>query len=298
MSNGVAAAATELHTLPTSAEAEGSALTIVEVAVDDHCVAHCWTPVNNELLAKLIAIIAMGQAAHAARIITGLSPAGPVLNLEALRAAAKASLCVVAETRAQEAARRAHRDGFMFEAISWIAAQQSTNGTALLLAPHIKATTQGLDGLMLELTEKGEISCTTIFEDKCSTNPRAKFRDEILPAFKAHHEKRRDPELLAAGAALVEKAGLDGTAAIAAAERVLNLAYRAYRGSVTIAVEDDTPERRQALFKGYDQLGGLAPERRIGGVFVASAPLRTWFEELAGQATTYIATLEVADAHV
>lgn len=298
MSDTLATEDPVLHNPQTSTEAEDSALTIAEVVVDDHCIAHCWTPGSTAMLARLVAIIAMGQAAHAARIITGLAPAEPRLDHAALREAAKVSLSLAGETEQQRDALRAHRDGFIFESISWIAAQQSTNGAALLRDPHIKATTQGLDGLMLERNEEGEISQATIFEDKCTTNPRAKFRDEILPAFKAHHENKRAPEILAASAALLEKAGLDGTAATAAAERVLNLAYRAYRGSVTIMTVDDTPEQRKALFKGYGGLEGLAKERRIGGTFVTPAPLRDWFEGLAGQAIAYIDTLEAVEGDV
>lgn len=270
-----------------SNDAVDTALSIVEVA-HSHFIAHCWSPANMELLARLIAIIAMGQAAHAADVITGLSPTEPGLNHTALRKAAESNLRVVA----------AHRDGFIFEAISWIAAQQGTNGNALLRDPHIKSTTQGLDGLMIEITAEGEISRTTIFEDKCSKHPRNKFRDEILPAFKNHHEHKRAPELLAAGAALLKQAGLNGRAAEAAAERVLNLQYRAYRGSVTVTAKDDTPNGREALFKGYDELAGLEREQRIGGTFVTPAHLRDWFEELAAQAIAYINALEETDAYV
>ena len=298
MSKGIATEGMALQAPVVPAKPVEAALAISEVVVDDHCVAHCWAPADTELLARLIAIIAMGQAAHAARIISGFSPATPGLDHKALREAAKASLSVATETEGQRSALIAHRDGFIFEAISWIAAQQSTKGASLLRDPHIKATTQGLDGLMLERSDNGAISRTTIFEDKCSTNPRAKFRDEILPAFKAHHANERGPELLAAGAALLEKAGIDGTQAVAAAARVLDLAYRAYRGSVTITGEDDKPERRKALFKGYDQLYGLARDRRIGGTFVTPGPLRDWFDDLATQAIAYIDTLEETGSDV
>src|SRR5216684_4148826 len=44
---------------------------------------------------------------------------------------------------------RWQRDGFIFEAISWIAARQTHGERALLKDPHVSATSQGLDGLMI-----------------------------------------------------------------------------------------------------------------------------------------------------
>lgn len=42
------------------------ALTTEPVAIDGHCVGDRWTVEDEDRLAKLIAIIAMGQATHAA----------------------------------------------------------------------------------------------------------------------------------------------------------------------------------------------------------------------------------------
>ena len=129
---------------------------------------------TSELLAKLIAIIAMGQAKHAARIITEFLPAEPPLKFDALREDAKQRLSVTGNTPAEaRKPRRWHRDGLMFEAISWIAAKQCATAGVLMKDPHMSATTQGLDGLMIELDEQGKtVVRATILEDKCSNSPR------------------------------------------------------------------------------------------------------------------------------
>lgn len=165
-----------LHTDPVPGGADDVPLSITAVCVDEHCVGQCWRPVNTELLARLIAIVAMGQLAYAARIIMGLSPAQSVLIHHVLREEAKRHLRIIAEQPERAEALRAHRDDGMFQIISWIAAQQSTSGAALLRDPHTKPKTQGLDGLMLERTAEGEISRDTIFEDKCFIHPRAVTR--------------------------------------------------------------------------------------------------------------------------
>ena len=277
----------------TAAEAQGAALVIEQVAVDASCTGNRWTSDNLDLLGRIIAIIAMGQAAHAARIINGLLPAEPALDHQALRANAKRQLTVSGTTAQQKQVRRYHRDGLIFEAISWAAARQQTGGKALLRDPHVSATTQGLDGLMIEMdAEQAEVTRATIFEDKCSENPDNTFRYKIMPAFKAHHENARASDLVATAAALLEKAGLDGTSAVKAAARVLDKAYRAYRGSLAVTTADDSLKRRQDVFKTYVELDGIDPAQRVGAVLITSENLRDWFDELASRAIAYIDSLE------
>ena len=55
------------------------------------------------------------------------------------------------DTEKKREVSRYHRDGLIFETISWAAAQQTTKGKALLRDPHIKSTNQGLDGLNFQL---------------------------------------------------------------------------------------------------------------------------------------------------
>jgi len=150
-------------------------------------------------------------------------------------------------------------------------------------------TTQGLDGLMIELDTAGaKVKRATIFEDKCSENPDDTFRYKIMPAFKEHHEDKRAPDLVATAAALLKEAGLDGTKAVEAAGRVLDKTYRAYRGSLAVTTVDDSIERRQSMFKTYKELDGIEANQRVGAVLVTSENLRDWFDALADRAIEYI----------
>ena len=277
----------------------GPPLTIEVAEVDENCAISRWTAADLDHLARIIAIVAMGQSAHAARIISELLPAKPAFDHEALRKDAQRRLSVIGKTAQQQDASRHQRDGLIFEAISWAAAQQATNGKALLRDPHISSTTQGLDGLMIEFDETGsQIARTTIFEDKCSEHPRRKFRDEILPAFKAYHANKRAAELMEAAAALLQRSGLDGTEATMAAAKVLDMNYRGYRGSLAVTTEHDSPGRRKGLFKNYDELSDIEAAQRIGAVFVTSDSLRSWFDELASRAVAFLDTLGPGSADV
>lgn len=55
---------------PEAGAAPPTAISTAACKVNEHCVGDHWTVGDFELLARLIAIIAMGQAKHAARIIT------------------------------------------------------------------------------------------------------------------------------------------------------------------------------------------------------------------------------------
>jgi hypothetical protein len=147
---------------------------------------------------------------------------------------------------------------------------------------------------MIQLDQSGSaIIRATIFEDKCSEDPRAMFRDNIMPAFKAHHGNERASDLVAAAATLIGKIGLDGTASTKAAARVLDKKYRAYRGSLAVTKSEDTLARRQRLFKGYEKLSNINPDQRIGAVLITSDDLRAWFDKLADKAVAYIDRLGV-----
>jgi hypothetical protein len=280
---------------PEAGAASPTAIATAACKVNEHCVGDRWTVGDFELLARLIAIIAMGQAKHAARIIADLQPAVPALTFDVLRSDAKQRLTVTGDTPEKEDAHRWHRDGLIFEAISWIAARQGAAAKVLMRDPHISATTQGLDGLMIELDEKGEtVVRATILEDKCSNDPRRKFRDEVLPAFRNYHAGKRASELVAATSSLLD-GRIPDEAVTQAAGRVLDVAFRAYRAGLTINPDHDSEAGRTALFKGYEGLEKIARAQRIGATFLPPSELRTWFDEIAGRAIAFIDELEEDD---
>ncbi len=62
-----------------------AALEITDFPIDDDCVGSKWKVENEEQLARLIAIVVMGQAAQAAHIIDELLPAAPAITNDALK---------------------------------------------------------------------------------------------------------------------------------------------------------------------------------------------------------------------
>lgn len=269
-------------------------LTTEACLIDDDCTGERWQVVDDEQLARLIAIIAMGQAAQASHILSELLPATPAFTLPELRAEAKIRLTVQDEKKTPRTGYpRWQRDGFVFEAISWIAARQVHGKAAYMKDPHVSATSQGLDGLMLELSsDRSRINRTTVFEDKCSDDPISTFKNKVIPAFRDRHENKRSAEIIAAATALLGKAGIDDGTAAKLAAAVTDRTKRRYRAAFAVTAELDSDEGRKQLFAGYGDIGEIEQAQRLGACLVVPPKLRDWFEQLAEQAVAYIETLQ------
>jgi len=266
------------------------ALSTKIVPIDASCTGDQWITNDEKYLSRLIALVAMGQATQAAHIIRELAPATPAFTAEEIVAEAKIRLSIGKRTKTGRSGYpEEQRDGFMFEAISWVAARQTHGSYALLLAPHVSATSQGLDGLMIEITpDKTQVTRTTIFEDKCTEDPRATFRAKVIPAFLDRHQNKRSAEIVDGAATLLRTAGIDEAAAAALAAAVMDRARRRYRASFAVPPEFDCEEQRKKLFKGFDKLTDITREQRVGACFILPGDLRESFEHLAVLARAYL----------
>ena len=266
-------------------------LSVAAVPVLNVCVGERWEQCDRAHLARLVSLIAMGQAAHAAEVIRNFEPAHPAVVFADLVRDAIGALSVRGDTAKKRAAMRMHRDGFIFEAISWIAAQQQATEFTLMRDPHVNPTTQGLDGLIVELDPVlRSVTRVTICEDKCTGNPRRTFL-EVIEGFGKLHDGCRSPELVAGVAALLAGVGLSGTSATQAASRVGDPTVRAYRSSFAIRTRDDNEAWRRRQFRGFDAIGDLNPNQRVAATFVTSDNLRSWFDAFAADAIGFLETL-------
>lgn len=224
----------------------------------------------------------MGQVEHASEILKEAGVIVPVQSRAHYYEEARNQLMINGETEKKREVSRYHRDGFLFECISWIVSNQEADEYTYLKDPHISSTTQGLDGLIIRMDpEKNVVVQTVICEDKCTQNPRDTFRDKVLEAFSEHHENRRASDLLANAVALIKLSGLRGTKAVLAAEKVHDKEFRSYRAALTVDSSLCTIENRTKLFKGYEKLENIEQNQRIGATFVVNGELRAWFHELS-----------------
>lgn len=269
-------------------------LSVEECPIDENCVGEQWVAKNQERLAGLVAIIAMGQAAQASHILTELAPTVPPYTNANLRNEAKIRLTVQDnKTTPRTGYPREHRDGFIFEAISWIAARKIHGKLAYMKDPHLSVTSQGLDGLMVELSaDKSKIERTTIFEDKCSGNPRGAFTKKVLPEFLDRHRNKRSAEIIAAASVLLRIAGISDGHANQLAAAVTDRKTRRYRAAFAVTDEYDDREKMAELFAGYNRIEDIKADQRLGACLVVPPNLRDWFDKLATMSIEYLDSME------
>ncbi len=271
-----------------------TAIKTEEVAVDPNVTGVVWSVGNLSAIVRLIAVILLGQAQHAARIIAALEPARPAFLHRDLIADAMSQMEIRGGDEDARRASRSHRDGFLFECISWIAARQDADDRTFLKDPHIDPTSHGLDGLIIELHAiEHAVQRAVICEDKCTTSPRRLFRKQVMRTFGEHHANKRARDLVANAAAIIRESGLDGTESIRAAAAVLEPAIRYYRAALTTNVLNEN--RRMRLFRGFEELNGITQAQRIGAMFEVDGDLREWFQSLAD---LVVASLEELDAEL
>lgn len=251
-----------------------------KVAAPNLCEGSEWVVVDPDALAEQVARIAVGQYRHVSKILLGVgAPAAKVTQ------AAKKDAIALLSLKPDE--KPWHRDGWMFQAISWIAAHG--DGGVAIRAPHLIKAHKGFDGLKLELSDAGEVIAVVIFEDKATENPRATIREDVWPGIARLEQGERSNELGQEVSALLEAQlrsfpDLDIDAAV---QEIAWKEARRYRVAITVDKSHATPEPRMALFKDFDSYApGDTSRRRAETMHVSD--LRPWMQTFATLVITKI----------
>lgn len=241
-----------------------------------------WKVEDESALAGLIARVAIGQSRVVERILhqDGLIHIGyPMGGYEAARNLLKVG----------PSSDPSHRDGWMFQVISWIAAHRAGR-PSVIRSPHMRHADKGFDGLLVEFDDT-EIARVVISEEKATGNARTMVRDRVWPEFQCFETGRRDAELVDGVSTLLAGGGHPNPDAVVAA--ILWTEKRAYRVAVTIDNTHASAKGLQALYKGYEAaVSGEIGRRRAEAFQVQD--LRPWFESIAVKATAIIDAEEAA----
>src|SRR5690606_27530003 len=251
--------------------------TLTPIDHGELCHGWSWTIDDEDLLAEHVARIVLGQFRHIAKILNGAGVPGPAVSTEQAIAAIKQLTLAVGEDPW-------HRDGWLFQAISWIAAHQQPSAS-LTRMPHIRKADKGFDGMQLELNEAGtSVTAVVIFEDKATDRARDTIRDDVWPGIEALEKGERLNELsqevsgmLDAHATAHPEFDLDSAIA-----NILWQDARRYRVSITIGDTHNNSEARAKLFKGFDKFApGSAARRRADTIHLPV--MRSWMASFAAR---------------
>jgi hypothetical protein len=264
-------------------------LTLAKTDHGDLCHGWSWTVTDEDGLAERVARVALGQFRHVAKILSGAGVPGPTASAEQ----AKAAIQLLTRGKDEDPW---HRDGWIFQAISWIAASQAPSGS-LTRAPHIRKADKGFDGLQLELSDDGKaVIAVIVFEDKATENARSTIYRDVWPGIVALEAGERLNELTHEVSAVLDtRAAADPDFDVdAAIANTLWKDARRYRVSITIDDTHNSDETRARLFRGFDdKVAGEVERRRADTIYLPQ--LRGWMEAFAA---LVIAKVEVIAANV
>lgn len=258
-------------------------ISFTKIDNEDIWFGYDWEIDDADELARHLAKVALGQYRHVAKVLAATQAADVVPIASAFEGAR--SLLISKQKDPW------HRDGWVFQVISWIAAHLSSDGE-LITPPHMQHADKGFDGLHLLIDEVTSKVCKAVLcEDKATTNSRNKVQSQVWPEFVSFEAGTRDHELVSRVTSLLEtKPEVDPDEAIAG---VLWDDARSYRVAVTIGDEHNSEDGLNRLFKGYeDHVGGDVERRRAETLYVKD--LRGWMDSIVHKALAVLDELEAA----
>jgi hypothetical protein len=251
----------------------GPSLELLQVSAPNVCEGSEWVLVDQNALAQQVARIAVGQYHHVRKILAGFGDS-PAVVVQAAKNDAIALLTVKPGDKPW------HRDGWLFQTVSWIAAH--LEGGVAIRAPHLIKAHKGFDGLKLELSAAGKVTAVVIFEDKATKQPRDTICGKVWPAIARIEQGERSNELVQEVSALLETQmrsfpDLDVDAAI---QEIAWKEARRYRVAITVNEPHTNAESRISLFKDFDIYVPGDSGRRLGETMHVP-DLRPWMQAFA-----------------
>ncbi|MBW8003488.1 MAG: hypothetical protein FVQ80_15990 [Planctomycetes bacterium] len=178
-----------------------------------------------------------------------------------------------------------HRDGLLFQHISWISMVMRKNQNDLFKAPHCRPADKGQDCIIVHISSSsGKISGISVCEDKATIHCRNVITNQVFPEFNEYDSGDRDAELESEVLAILKQNPSIGDAN-EIIEKIFWSNIRRYR--INITVKNEEPSK---LFKGYDDCikGGL--NRRTADTTVIQN-MREWFDSFSRKLESYILSL-------
>lgn len=260
-------------------------LSLVATDHDELCHGWSWEIEDEEELVDQVARVTLGQYRHISKVLQRLAPRPPTTTAEHV-ADALDKLALDADGSSSK------RDGWIFQVISWIAAN-ANRGNAFIRAPHIRKADHGFDGMQLEMSPDGStVSAVVIFEDKATTSPRSTVTKKVWPEVKKLEIGQRITELTHEVTSMLE--AIHGSASdFAIEEAVENIIWknaRRYRISITVGDEHVDQRARKGLFKGFnDRVSGNVNRRRAETICIPN--MRDWMEAFTDKVESRISEL-------
>jgi hypothetical protein len=271
-----------------------------------------WAIKDEDAFIRAIAWLYLQKPLHATRIAQALAPPtkaalpgnpfiGAMAKLRVKRDDLETGLLSTVPEKRKKAqdqldARISHRDGLLFQHISWLAAAIQYPAS-IKAPPHSRVADKGFDGIILDVNKGAlEISRLIMCEDKASTDPRPIVRKDVWNEFKAIHAGLRDDEVNSSVTALLST--IDGVSADDLEEILDAVCWKKVRQfRVALAVGPDREKKGEYkhLFLGFDKAHPDASDTTRYAEVMPMKDVRKFLDEIAMKV---FAKLEEMNPHV
>lgn len=269
-------------------------LNINTETVTSLCTLSSWSVRDDSRFIEALAWLYLQKPNHADRIVRALAPKmaglpGRIFD-GALRLLSydssdldsdllNADKSIKAAAKKKLDARVSHRDGLLFQHISWLAAS-SQFPKALKAPPHARAADKGFDGVLLNVeTMPTGISSLILCEDKASIKPRPIVTSQVWPEIKTISSGDRDIEIIASVTSLLSSVGEDER------EEILNAVTWArviqFRVALAAGVDQKKEGEYKHLFIGFDEMNPVGCEKTRFAEIMPMPDVRLFLNEIA-----------------
>ncbi len=238
-----------------------------------------WSVVDENELARLVALLMLGQHRHVNRILETLSPSPMPISGQAIDAA-------VAQLSNTSVGNLENRDGWLFQLISWIALNRRTEGKLFLDAPHPMPAFKGFDGVAIRLVDdRSAVKFVLLTEDKATDNPRKVFREEIIPELEKTESRSNESRIMAKVSTLVDQC----TVSLDDAEKLLSTSFlgSSVRHRVCIGTSKSKLPKKTKTVEGFDK-AIPGDQKRRGAELLILPDLRMWIQRIAVAAIAHL----------
>ena len=233
------------------------------------CFGFTWHIGDEAKLAQLVALLLAGHYRHVIKVLGSLPGVPPPTTEEAI------DHLITAMGPPTTNDQRYQRDGWVFQMISWVAAQLLMNKDVAASIPHPRPSNKGFDGLLVELTAGGgTLVGVVVCEDKATENPRQTIRQLVWPEFSDCEAGHRDFELQSEITLALERYGAKNVDTLI--QSIFWKGKLKYRIMITAPKTDSSVARKQ-LFKNYRDIVGGKYKRRRAEILTLD-DLRGWMD--------------------
>jgi len=239
-------------------------------------IGHKAAIIDEDKLVQWVAYTLIAKHNHILKIISSTMPGS---NITAKDSVIKSIIKNILHAKQND-----HRDGLLFQHISWILSVLKKGDKDIFSAPHCRVADKGQDSIAIHFDENNTVVAVSICEDKATINVRKTIRDKVYPEFLDYELGNRDSELESEVLALLEKQ-FNTDQANSIIKTIFWENIKRYKINVT--VNEENPVK---IFKGYDDCIPGKRERRTANT-VHIAELRSWFSQFSQKLEVYLNSL-------